>query len=256
MYWWTDQSKDKTWLALEKKTDKKSTLLKQICRYFYWKTENWGFCASETLFLFVPRGWLWLCSCYSAQLCGTDNDLMNLCCFHVLLFHIIVLSVMVQGARKWTFDSWASSVGMWLIIGITVVFRDIIWNKIKILPVWDNWRKKSNSAYVLVRFHHCFLLSKCGNEWIDLNPFPPGHGSFKHSGAGGVWHQLGLSLENNSGTRGSSKAPFEGHFLMEVLWNSEELKWWKVALVCERRQMIASSVLLFVICGSFSWCID
>lgn len=184
----------------------------------------------------------------SRALWCSDNDLMNLCC----CFHILPLSVMVLGARKQTFDSWASSVGMCLIIGVTVVCRDIIWNKIKILPVWDIWRKKSNSAYVC--FHHCFLLSKCGNGWIDLSPLPPGHGSFKHPG--GVWHQLRPSLENNSGTRGSSKAPFEGHLLVEVLWNSEELKWWKVALVCERRQMIASSELIFVICGSFSWCID
>lgn len=28
------------------------------------------FCASEGIFLFVPRGWLCLCSWYSAQLCG------------------------------------------------------------------------------------------------------------------------------------------------------------------------------------------
>lgn len=114
---------------------------------------------------------------------------------------------------------------------------------------------KSNSAYVLPWFHHCFLLLKCRNELIDLNPLSPGPGVWSTQ----VQEVPPISwgcLENNSGMRGSSKAPFEGYFLMEILWNSEELKWWKVALVCERRQMIASSVLIFVICGSFSGCID
>lgn len=87
---------------------------------------------------------------------------------------------------------------------------------------------------VMPHFYHWFLLLKSRNELADLNPtLTPGSDNFMHPG--GVWHQSGLLLEQISASGGSSKAAFEGHFLIEVLWNSEELKWWKAALVCERR---------------------
>lgn len=223
---WTDQSKDKTGLVLEKKIDKTSSLLKQICPYFYWKIKIWGFCASETFFLFVPRGWLWLCTCDSVQLCGSQQRFAE---FMVLFPYpaSIALSVMVLGARKWTFDSWVRSVGMCLIIGVAVACRDIvgIWNKIKILPVWDIWRKK----VILLLFFHGFtivsLLLKCRNEWINLNPLSPGPGSFKHPGAGGVWHQLGLCLEITLVQGGLQKLLLKDIFSWKMrkisLWNSE-----------------------------------
>lgn len=105
-----------------------------------------------------------------------------------------------------------------------------------------------NFSYVVPLFHHCFFLLVCRNELSGLKPCLflcllgltiLGIQVVSDINQGSFWSRF---LHRGEG----SKAPFEGHFLVEVLWNSKELKWWKVALVHERKQMMIVSSDLWI----------
>lgn len=123
-----EQIKARTSLGLywTRKWMKTLSLFNQICPYFHWKM----LLCLRSLFSACSWGQLCLCLCYSAH--WFDEFMLFFSCLAS-----VALSVMILGARKWTFDFWVNSAGMCLVIGVTVVCRDVGFrDKIKSHSTW------------------------------------------------------------------------------------------------------------------------
>lgn len=130
----------------------------------------------KSSFLFVPRGCLWLCSCYSAQLCGALTMIwwiygfVSISCLHCSFSD-------GSGCQKtgiWFLSQLSRNVSdNWYYSGLERCCGDLEQNK-NIASLGYLEEKK----VILHMFMVWSLWIHFTNELIDLNPLPPGPGSF------------------------------------------------------------------------------